>query len=44
MGLKPLLAAAEPTSHPLDIHARAREGITLAAIGGIRSVRANGKA
>ncbi|MGA2765412.1 MAG: class II fructose-bisphosphate aldolase [Spirochaetia bacterium] len=44
MGLKPLLAAAEPTSHPLDIHARAREGITLAAIEGIRSVRANGKA
>jgi ketose-bisphosphate aldolase len=44
MGLKPLLAAAEATSHPLDIHAKAREGITLAAIEGIRSVRANGKA
>lgn len=44
MGLKPLLAAAEPTSHPLDIHAKARESVTLAAIEGIRSVRANGKA
>ena len=44
MGLKPLLAAAETTSHPLDIHAKAREGITLAAVEGIRSVRANGKA
>jgi fructose/tagatose bisphosphate aldolase len=44
MGLKPLLAAAEATSHPLDIHAKAREGITLAAVEGIRSVRANGKA
>ena len=44
MGLKPLLAAAEPTSHPLDIHAKARESITLAVIDGIRSVGANGRA
>jgi ketose-bisphosphate aldolase len=44
MGLKPLLAAAEPTSHPLDIHAKARENIKLATIEGIRSVRSNGKA
>ena len=44
MGLKPLLAAAGPTSHPLDIHAKARESVTLAVIDGIRSVGANGRA
>jgi ketose-bisphosphate aldolase len=44
MGLKPLLAAAEATSHPLDIHAKARDNIKLAAIEGIRSVMSDGKA
>jgi ketose-bisphosphate aldolase len=44
MSLKPLLAEAEPTAHPLDIHAKAREHIKEAVIEGIRSVRSNGKA
>ena len=42
MGLKALLAAPEPTSNPLDIHATTRESVTLAEIEGIRSVRTNG--
>lgn len=43
MGLKPLLADAEPTAHPLDIHASAKDNIKLAAAEGIRSVRASGR-
>lgn len=43
MSLKPQLAAAQPTDHPLDIHANARQAIKAAAIEGIRSVRANGR-
>jgi ketose-bisphosphate aldolase len=44
MGLKPLLAQAEPTAHPLDIHAKARDSIKQATIEGIRSVKANNRA
>lgn len=44
-GLQPLLAAAEPTAHPLDIHREVRDNhIQKAAAEGIRSVRASGKA
>ena len=43
MSLKPQLAAAQPTDHPLDIHTNARQAIKAAAIEGIRSVRANGR-
>ena len=44
MGLKPLLAEAQTTSHPLDIHAKARDSVVQAAREGIRSVRAVGRA
>lgn len=42
--LQELLADAEPTSHPLDIHARAREKIEMAVCEGIRSIRSDGHA
>jgi ketose-bisphosphate aldolase len=43
MSLKSQLINAEPTSHPLDIHALARDAIKEAVVNGIRSVKASGK-
>lgn len=42
-GLQAELKDAEPTAHPLDVHASAREHIKKAAMEGILSQKANGR-
>lgn len=41
--LQAALAAAKPTDHPLDMHAKARESIKKAAMAGIRSQKAENR-